>query len=340
MKAIILEQRGREGALYKECQTSDPAKGEALVRMEAVSLNRVDLYMRDNGAGITHTLPQIMGVDGIGRIEKINGSSSLDVGQRVIVYPYHYCGTCEHCLQGDQPLCLNAQILGEHCDGTFAQYITMPLQSLLPISEDCDAKKAACLGVAYLTAWRMVFTKAQASAGKTALIVGAGGGVACASVQLAKLAGCKVIATTTGPDKMEKTKNAGAGHVIDYAHEDVAKNVMQLTKGKGVDFAIDNVGETTWSSTIRAIKRGGKIVTCGATSGSNPSADLQRLFIRQLSIIGSTMGDLTEFARLINAFESGLLEPVIDSVYPLSESTKAFDRLEAPERFGKVVLTV
>ncbi|WP_417782012.1 zinc-binding dehydrogenase [Terasakiella pusilla] len=340
MKAILLQQRGREGVAYTSCDTPVLSQGEALVRMEAASLNRVDVYMRESGAGITHDLPQIMGVDGIGRIEKISGPSSLKVGQRVILYPYRFCGTCEFCTQGDQPLCVNAKIFGEHCDGTFATYIAAPTQSLLPIPDHCDGAQAASIGVAYLTAWRMVFTKAEASAGKTALIVGAGGGVACASVQLAKLAGCHVIATTTGADKIDKTLKAGADHVIDYKKENVVERVLALSDGKGVDFAVDNVGEATWGSTLRALKRGGKVVTCGATTGSHPSADLQRLFIRQLSILGSTMGSLQEFDRLVRVFTSGQLQPVIDSVYPLSKASEAFDRLEDPQRFGKVVLTM
>ncbi len=338
MKAVVLQNRGRDGVVVKEIAKPVPKEGEALLRMEAASLNRVDLYMRDNGAGITHTLPQIMGVDGIGYIEEINGPSPFTVGQRVIVYPYEYCGTCEHCIQGDQPLCLSAKIIGEHIDGTFSQYICMPIKSLLPLSPECDAMQAACIGVAYLTAWRMVYSKARASAGMSALVIGAGGGVGCASVQLAKLAGCRVIATTTGSEKIAKVREAGADHVIDYKQEDVAKRVMALTEKKGVDFAIDNVGESTWSSTLKSIKRGGDIVTCGATTGSHPSADLQRLFIRQLSIHGSTMGDLSEFQRLVNVFEDGLLKPVIDRVYTIDQAHEALDRLENPDRFGKVVL--
>jgi NADPH:quinone reductase-like Zn-dependent oxidoreductase len=340
MKAVVLETRGADGVHYQEHEKPTPKKGEALIRLEAASLNRVDVYMRDSGAGITHSLPQVMGVDGIGHVEEINGHSDLTIGQRVILYPYEFCGTCEHCVQGDQPLCLSAKIPGEHINGTFADYICMPLKSLLPLSDNADATQAACLGVAYLTAWRMVFGKAKASPGKVALIVGAGGGVACASVQLAKLAGCFVIATTSGADKIEKVKQAGADVVIDYKQEDVVKRVMSITQRKGVDFAIDNVGDATWSSSLKSVKRGGDIVTCGATTGSHPSADLQRLFIRQLSIHGSTMGDLTEFSRLVKVFEEGLLKPVIDSVYPISEALRAFDRLEHAERFGKVVLNI
>lgn len=340
MKAVVLEKRSKESVYFKDYLKPTPKAGEALIKIEAASLNRVDVYMRDNGAGITHSLPQVMGVDGVGRIEEINGDSALSIGQRVILYPYDFCGKCAYCTQGEQPLCLSAKIRGEHINGTFAQYITTPTTSLLPLSDTVNSQEAASLGVAYLTAWRMVFSKAKASAGKTALIVGAGGGVACASVQLAKRAGCCVIATTTGPKKKTQILQAGADHVIDYKDENVVEKVMELTDRKGVDFAIDNVGDATWSSSLKSIKRGGDIITCGATTGAHPSADLQRLFIRQLSIHGSTMGNLLEFSRLVKAFEDGLLKPVIDSVYSYEQAQSAFDRLENPARFGKVLLTM
>lgn len=340
MKAVVLERRGKTGVHFQDHPTPTPKPGHALVRLEAASLNRVDAYMRDNGVGITHSLPMVMGVDGVGRIEQINGPSPLQIGQRVILYPYEVCGTCDYCLQGNQPLCTTAKIPGEHIDGTFADYISMPLTSLIPLSEEANREQAACLGVAYLTAWRMIFTKAKASAGKTVLIVGAGGGVSCASVQLAKLAGCEVIATTTGADKIKKVQDVGADYVVDYRDHNAVKQILALTHKQGVDFAIDNVGEATWADTLKCVKRGGDVVTCGATTGGHPSADLQRLFIRQLSLHGSTMGDLQEFSRLIKTFESGLLRPVIDSVFPISDIKIAFDRLEDPTRFGKVVITM
>jgi NADPH:quinone reductase-like Zn-dependent oxidoreductase len=340
MKAVVLETRTPDGVYCKDVAQPTRKTNEALIKMEAASLNRVDLYMRDNGAGITHDLPLIMGVDGVGRIVEIDNHPTLKVGQRVILYPYVFCGICEHCLQGEQPLCLKAKIPGEHRDGTFAQYITMPSQSLLPISETCNVEEAATLGVAYLTAWRMIFNKANASAGKTALIVGAGGGVSAACVQLAKLAGCRVIASTSGANKINKVKEAGADFVIDYKSEDTVKKVMAITEKSGVDFVIDNVGEATWSSSIKSVKRGGRLITCGATTGSHPSADLQRLFIRQISIHGSTMGSLEEFKRIIDVFERGQLKPIIDQSFPLDQFKHAFDRLENPDRFGKVVLTL
>jgi NADPH:quinone reductase-like Zn-dependent oxidoreductase len=338
MKAVLLQNRGADGVEIREVSDPKPIFGQALVELEASSVNRVDIYMRDSGAGITHTLPQIMGVDGVGRVREIKGESSLKIGQRVAIYPYQFCGSCEFCLSGEQPLCRRAKLLGEHIDGTFAEYICMPLQSLIPLPEDIDPAEAACLGVAYLTAWRMVFGKAKAMAGKTALIVGAGGGVALASLQLCKVAGCKVIATTNGAAKMDKLKKLGADAVINYRKEDVVERVKELTGLNGVDFAVDNVGESSWSSTLKCVKRGGDIITCGATTGGHPSAELQRLFIRQLSVHGSTMGNLYEFSNVLKTFKEGLFSPIIDSKFSLQDAKLAIDRMDAVDRFGKVVL--
>ncbi|MDP4532891.1 zinc-binding dehydrogenase [Marinobacter salarius] len=338
MKAVVLNSRGKDGIRLQDIPLPKLKPKHAIVELEASSLNRVDIYMRDSGAGITHSLPQIMGVDGVGRIKEISGESQFSVGQRVVLYPYFFCGSCQFCLSGEQPLCISAKLPGEHVDGTFANYICMPTQSLLPISESVDAAEASCLGVAYLTAWRMVFSKAGASAGKTVLIVGAGGGVALACVHLCKIAGCRVIATTSGEAKKSKLYEVGADAVIDYKEEDVKNKVMELTVGQGVDFAIDNVGELSWSSTLKSLKRGGLVVTCGATTGGDASAELQRMFIRQLSVLGSTMGNISELRSVVKAFEQGLFKPVIDSSYALEDFEDAFRRLESPERFGKVVL--
>lgn len=340
MRAVVLEQRGKDGVAVGTRPDPKRGSGQALVKMRAASLNRVDVYMRDVGLGITHSLPQIMGVDGVGEIAEIGPGSDLQVGQRVIIYPYLFCGRCDHCLAGDQPLCVNAKIFGEHLDGTFADYIAVPEVCLLPLAGQVDDIEAATLGVAYLTAWRMVFGKGGASSGKSLLVVGASGGVAAAAIQLGRLAGCHVIATTSSADKQEKAKQAGADTVIDYTAENTAKAVLALTDGAGVDIVIDNVGEETWAHSLRAVKRGGRIVTCGATTGAQPSADLQRLFIRQISIHGSTMGDLGEFTRLLDAFTRGRFKPIVHKTFNMENALKAFQCLEDPQRFGKVVLAI
>lgn len=339
MKAALLSHRGADGVIVHDVEPPARPPGWARVRMVAASVNRVDLYMRDSGAGITHSLPMVMGVDGVGEIDEVDRDSTLSPGERVLLYPYEFCGTCRPCAAGDQPLCTSARILGEHRDGTFAEYVAVPERSLRPIAKSTDVHSAATLGVAYLTAWRMVFGKAPPGPGSIVLVVGAAGGVSYAAVQLARMAGAEIIATTSGPEKAAALAGLGAT-VIDYRAEDVVKRVMALTGGEGADLVVDNVGEATWGQSLRCLARGGHLVTCGSTTGGHPSAELQRLFVRQLSVHGSTMGSLEEFRRMIRAFEAGGFTPRIDSVFPLANITDAFARLEHPDRLGKVVVDI
>ncbi|MFD1696249.1 zinc-binding dehydrogenase [Roseibium aestuarii] len=338
MKAFTLHQRGPDGCRIGEAPVPRRRGGNVLVRMLAASLNRVDLYMRDNGAGITHDLPLIMGVDGVGEIVEAPEGSSLTPGTRVLLYPYEFCGRCPHCTAGDQPLCLTARIPGEHRDGTLAEFIALPEPSVVPISPQTDPLAAAALGVAYLTAWRMVFGKVPVKPGQTVLVQGAGGGVAFAAGQLARMAGARVIASTTGTDKIARCADEGF-EVVDYAR-DPLNQILSLTGGHGADLVIDNVGEATWKTSLRAARRGGAIVTCGATTGAHPSADLQRLFVRQLSLHGSTMGSLAEFRTLISCFERKAFTVPVDSVFDLDHTRDALARLDHPERFGKVVIRI
>jgi NADPH:quinone reductase-like Zn-dependent oxidoreductase len=280
-----------------------------------------------------------MGVDGVGEIVEIAEVSGFSVGDRVILYPYEFCGRCRYCLAGDQPLCTSAHIFGEHRDGTFAEEIIVPISSLVPLPQETDILEAAALGVAYLTAWRMVFGKAPIGPGQTVLIQGAGGGVSYAALQLAKMGGASLIVSTTGTAKLDHFRTLGV-EVIDYASEDIAKAVLRFTNGHGVDLVVDNIGEKTWPSSLRSLARGGHLVTCGATTGAHPSADIQRMFIRQLSVHGSTMGNLEEFRRLVKAYTSGGFTPQIDSVFPLADVHAAFERLVHPDRLGKIIIKI
>lgn len=339
MKAIVLTERGAHGVALRDMPEPAVPEGWAKVRMVAASVNRVDLYMRDSGLGITHQLPLIMGVDGVGVVAEAPVGSRVTPGDRVILYPYEFCGTCRHCLNGDQPLCHHARILGEHRHGTFAEYVALPARALLKLPDDADMEEAAVLGVAYLTAWRMVFGKAPAGPGTVVFVQGAGGGVSYAAVQLARMAGARVIVSTTGPDKLAHFRGLSV-EALDYRDADIAKAVLATTGGEGADLVIDNVGERTWSTSLKALARGGHLVTCGATTGSHPSADLQRLFIRQLSVHGSTMGSMDEFRRLLLAWRNGGFTPRIDSAFPLAEVPAAFARLEDPARMGKILIRI
>ena len=314
--------------------------GDVLVRMKAATLNRVDLYMRDSGAGITHALPQIMGLDGAGVVEEVDaGETLLRPGQRVLLYPGVACGRCEFCQRGEPILCTSLKLLGEHRDGTFAEFVAVPAGNALPMPEAFDFAEAAALGVNHLTAWRMVFTKARLQPWETVLIFGIGGGVSLAALQLAHSLGATTIVTSRDDAKLQRALALGASHAVNGA-EDVAKRVLALTAGRGVDVVIENVGAAVWGSALKSLVRGGRIVTCGATSGDQPGADLRRLFIRQLQVLGSTMGDPHELRSLLALCARGVLRPVIDSRHDLDDVHAALDRLESGAQFGKVAITI
>ena len=342
MRAVFITGHGgNEVVSIGERPAPSRGRGEVLVRMKAATLNRVDLYMRDSGAGITHTLPQIMGIDGAGVVEEVDDDEkTLRPGQRVALYPAVVCGRCEFCKRGEQMLCVSVNYLGEHRDGTLAEFVSVPAANAFPLPENVGFDVAAAFGVAYLTAWRMVFTKAQVKPWETVLIFGIGGGVSLAALQLVKMTGATAIVTSRDARKLEQAAAAGADHGVNGASEDVARRVLELTGGRGVDVVIENVGEAVWPHALRCLVRGGRIVTCGATSGDHPSADIRRLFIRQLQVFGSTLGTFGEFHDLLRAAAAGHLAPVFDSRYRLEDAHAALDHLEAGRQFGKIAIDI
>jgi NADPH:quinone reductase-like Zn-dependent oxidoreductase len=314
--------------------------GEVLVRLHAATVNRVDLYMRDSGAGITHTLPMIMGLDGAGVVEEVDADErTLRTGQRVVLHPGIACGRCEFCLRGADTLCTSMRLLGEHRDGTFAEFVSLPARNVFAMPEGLSFGEAAALGVNHLTAWRMLHGKAQLKPWETVLIFGIGGGVSLAALQLARLAGARTLVTSRDPAKLERALALGADAAVD-GRGDIVKQAMAATGGRGVDVVIENVGEAVWSAALKSLVRGGRLVTCGATTGDQPSADLRRIFIRQLQISGSTLGDLGEFRDLLALVQRSGLKPVIDSVFALHDVHAALGRLEAGAQFGKVVVDI
>ncbi|MBN9404872.1 MAG: zinc-binding dehydrogenase [Burkholderiales bacterium] len=342
MKAAFLTGHGgNEVVAVGERPLPARAAGEVRVRLHAATLNRVDLYMRDSGAGITHRIPQIMGVDGAGVIDELDaGDPVLQPGQRVLLYPGVACGRCEFCLRGDEVLCTRYQILGEQRDGTFAQHIAVPARSVLPLPDGWSFAEGAALGVNHLTAWRMLVTQAQLRPWETVLIFGIGGGVSLAGLQIAKALGARVIVTSRHAGKLERARALGADHVIDASREDIAKAALAATGGRGVDVAFDNVGETVWSHALKSLVRGGRLVLCGATSGDQPGADLRRLFIRQLKVLGSTMGTVAELHQLLAFCQRHGVRPVIEQTFALDEVHAALARLESGLQFGKIALTI
>lgn len=313
--------------------------GQVRVRMHAATLNQVDLYMRNSGAGITHQLPQTLGLDGAGVVEAVaEDVRTVQPGESVVIYPAETCGHCAFCERGEDTLCLNVRYVGEHRDGTFSEQLVLSAQNVFPKPAGLRFVEAAALGVTYLTAWRMLVSKARLQASETVLIFGVGGGVSLAAMQLARQMGARVCVTSRHAHKLQRALALGADHVIDTSCQDVVKEVMALTQGRGVDVVIENVGAAVWSSAMRALVRGGRLVTCGATSGDQPPADIRRIFIRQLQIFGSTLGDRDEFQAMLNFVGRTGLRPVIDCEYPLAEVHQALSRLAGGEQFGKVCL--
>jgi NADPH:quinone reductase-like Zn-dependent oxidoreductase len=339
MKAAVLERRGADGVSWRDFPDPEPAAGESVLRVAASSLNRVDLYMRDSGAGITHSLPQVMGVEAAGVIAQAAPGSGLKVGAKAVLYSEDFCGQCRYCLAGDQPLCERVKIMGEHRHGGFAEYVAMPSRCFMLLPDDADLAAAGALMTGHLTAWRMMFGKRALQPGESVLIVGIGGGVAVACLQLARLIGARAYVTSSSDAKIARAIELGAAGGVNYTKDKVAKAILEMSGG-GVDMAIDSVGAASWADSLKSLRRGGRLVTCGATSGANPPADLQRVFIRQLEIYGSTGGSLSEFRQLLDVFARGLVKPEIDSTFPMSDVRGAFARLHAGAQFGKVSLVV
>jgi NADPH:quinone reductase-like Zn-dependent oxidoreductase len=339
MKAAFLTGHGgNEVVTIGERPMPQRKVGEILVRIKAASVNRVDLYMRDSGAGITHSLPQIMGVDGAGLIEQAD--SSALVGRRVTLYPGIVCGACEFCLRGEPVLCIRMSVLGEHRDGTMAEFVCVPVANGLHLPDRLDFAQGAALGVNYLTAWRMPFTKAKLQRGETVLIFGIGGGVSLAALMIAKAAGARVFVTSRSAEKLARATGLGADATMSEPPDGIPGKVRELTEGRGVDVIIENSGGPIWNAALKCLVRGGRIVTCGATMGDQPPADLRRIFIRQLQIFGSTLGNPDEFLSLLEWCGQGRLRPAIDARYTLDQTHRALSHLESGKQFGKIAIEI
>lgn len=343
MKAVFFERHGTNEVLrFGEREAPRPRAGEVLVRLRAAALNRLDLFVRNGIPGVPIALPHVPGADGCGVVEALgDGVSGLAVGDRVVLQPGLSCFRCEFCRDGERSLCVDYEILGEHVPGTFAELVTVPSENVFPAPPNLSDEEAAAFPLAALTAWRMVVTRAAVRPGESVLVHGVGGGVATSALQIAKLAGAALVVVTSGDEaKLEKARALGADVGLNYRTVDVAKAVRERTKKRGVDVVVDSVGEATWRVSLAAAAKRGRIVTCGATSGPNPEEEIRTIFWKQLSILGSTMGTDAEFGAMLRAVAAGRLRPVVDSVFPLAEAVRAYERLESGAAFGKVVLRV
>ncbi|HSS45600.1 MAG TPA: alcohol dehydrogenase catalytic domain-containing protein, partial [Thermoanaerobaculia bacterium] len=274
MKAVFFRRHGGNEVLeYGDWPTPEPGRGQVRVSIRAAALNQLDIFVRNGIPDVP--LPQIPGADGAGVVDAIGqGVEAPAPGDRVLLQPGLSCGVCEFCRKGEQSLCVKFRILGEHVAGTFAEQVVVPARNAYPIPEGLSFEEAAAFPLAYQTAWRMIVTRAAVRPGQTVLIHGAGGGVAGAALEIALLCGARVFATTSGERKVSRVKAAGAELVIDYTKEDVSRVVRDRTGKRGVDVVVDCVGEKTWMASLRSVVKGGRIVTCGATTGPNPKEEI------------------------------------------------------------------
>lgn len=320
----------------------EPPTGWARLAVTAAALNHHDLWTLRGVGAAPSRYPRILGSDVAGRVDAYGPDTpeTVPVGMAVVAHAVITCGRCRWCLAPDETLCRQFAMLTEGpYDGTLAQFCLVPAANLLPAPQGLTAAEAACLPTAYLTAYRMLFTKAALRPGDSVLIQGAGGGLSTAAERLALAAGLRVLVSSRSEAKRQAASARGVHHALATGREAVSE-VMKLTAGEGVDAVVESVGEPTWPTSLRALRRGGAVVVAGATAGSEPSADLRRVFWRQLRILGSMMGTRSEFVSLLSWAELGGVHPLIDSTFPLAQADQAFVKLASGSFTGKVVVTV
>jgi NADPH:quinone reductase-like Zn-dependent oxidoreductase len=344
VRALVINAHGGLERLEYRNDVPEPElrqPTDVRVRVRAAALNHLDLFVFAGLPGITIRPPWVLGADAMGEIESV-GSAVRDVavGDRVIINPGISDRSCEYCLAGEQSLCIRFGILGEHHPGTLAEYVVVPAANVRRIPPAITDISAAAFTLATLTAWRMVVTRARVRTGEQVLIQGIGGGVALAALHICTSLGATVWVTSRSDEKLARARALGAAETINSATSDVAREVRARTNKRGVDVVIDSVGVATWSQSLGALGRAGRLVTCGATSGPMVETDVRRLFWNQWSILGSTMGNDAEFDAVAAELAAGRLFPEIDRVYDLAEGRQAFERLEHADQFGKIVITV
>ncbi len=317
-----------------------PGPGQVRIRVAACALNHLDLWVRKGLPGLRRPYPFILGSDVAGTIDALGaGMSGVAEGDEVLINPGLSCGRCRACLSGHDNLCRDYGILGEHSDGGYAEFLVVPAANLLPAPQRLTPVERATFPVTFLTAWQMLVHKVALRPGETVLIHAAGSGVGVAALQIAKVLGAEVIATASSEAKLARARELGADHTL-LSGEGLLEGIRRITGKQGVDVVVEHTGAATWSTSILACARGGRIVTCGATSGYEAITDLRHVFYRQIAIFGSTMGSKGDLFPLLDHIAAGRLRPVIDCVLPLAAARQAHERLENRAQFGKIVLTL
>ena len=340
MQAVRMHAGGGPEVLVAETvETPAPAVGEVLVKLHAAALNHRDIWIRMGRQ--PQPLPLILGSDGAGTVEAVGeGVTAVRIADEVIVNPTLSCGVCAFCAHGEHSLCDQFQILGGPRPGTYAEYVCVPEANVVRKPSPLSWEEAAALPLAGLTAYRMMVTRAQVQVGETVAILGIGGGVATFAMQIAKRAGARAIVTSSSDEKLERARTLGADETINYRTQDWAAEVKRLTDDLGADIVVETVANGTWDQSLDAVRRGGRIVTCGATGGNDVQYNHRPLFWKQVTVLGTTMGTRSEFAALAKLAELGGIRPVLDQIYPLADAARAHERMEEQGQFGKIVLKV
>ncbi len=342
MKAVVFSEHGGPNALhYTDLPEPTIGAKEVLVRVRACALNHLDIWIRRGMPGVTITMPHVLGSDIAGEVAKIGeGVSTVRAGDKILLAPGISCGACVRCLEGRDNLCRQYTLFGYLVDGGYAQFVKAPMVNVIPMPAGLTFEQAAAVPLVFLTAWHMLITRARLQPAEEVLILGGGSGVGSAAIQIAKCTGARVIATAGSEAKLAKAKELGADEVGLHSRGDFANEVKRLTNRRGVDVVLEHVGRATWEQSIRSLAVGGRLVTCGATTGFEGTVDIRYLFSRNLSILGTYMGGKGELYAVLDLVERGLLKPVIDRAMPLEQAAQAHERLENREHFGKIVLQI
>ncbi len=338
MRAAIFHEHGGPDVIrIEDVARPSPGPGEVLLEVRAAALNHLDLWLR-RGLPIQTTMPHIGGSDVTGTVRELGSAvTGIEPGTLVVVDPSLPCEQCEWCARGEQSVCIDYRILGEHTQGGFADFAVAPAANLYRVPEGYDPVRAAAAPLAYLTAWRALKTRARLQPGETVLVTGASGGVASAAIQIARFLRARVFALTTA-ENLERVRALGADLVYDREQGDYGKQLWRDTGKRGVDVLLDSVGSATWQTNLRCLARLGRLVVYGATTGHLAETDLRQVFWKQLEIIGTTMATRSEFREVMDLVFGGQLQPVVDCVLPLTEARAAHERLEQGAQFGKIVL--
>ncbi|MDP7035350.1 MAG: zinc-binding dehydrogenase [Planctomycetota bacterium] len=340
MKTILIHEHGGPEVLQiSEIPTPEPGPGQVRVRMHASAINHLDLWIRKGIPGHPSPLPMILGSDGSGVVDKLGpGVTHFSPGDPVVISPGLSCGSCSACLSGKDHLCPDYGILGETCDGTYAQFSVVPASNLIPKPDFMTHTDSASISLVFLTAWEMLVERSGIQPGDCVLIHAAGSGIGIAAVQIACLYGATVIATAGSEPKLTKARELGAVHTVNYSTPDWVSKVREITGRNGVDIVFEHVGASTWPGSMKILGRGGRVVTCGVTTGYAVNLDLRHLFFKNLSVLGSTMGSKGSLLHIWKLIRQRKLHPVVDRVFPLSQAQEAHKHVSNRQQFGKVVL--